>query len=172
MKGLSTDLGTVFLFGRARAIFSMSGAKPWSNKRSASSRTKNLTLDSLLRRPDCSMWSSRRPGVWWWCQLGFLGLAMAMNKLTATRMSARRVVSRKVSDFMLVPPITHWTPRPVFWISFSASAWICCAKSRVGETISAETVPPGGSLALRRWMIGSRKATVFPVPVFARANLN
>ena len=127
-------------------ILRMSGKKPMSSMRSASSSTSTST--SPKRASPWLMRSTRRPGV-------------------ATRMS----VPRRSAAFwgsMPTPPTTvvHlWRVLRAIEVQTSS---ICWASSRVGVTTSMSGPWPRSAWG-RRLIEGSRNAAVLPVPVWAAA---
>lgn len=96
-------------------------------------------------------WSNNRPGV-------------------AIRMSqpARMFLS---SESLFVPPMAKQTLYFGRRCSNAVASFaICIANSRVGDMTNKEIPEPGlRFLLMRVWIAGSKKAIVFPVPVFACA---
>ena len=121
----------------------MSRMKPMSSMRSASSRTTTLTR--FKRRAFCSKRSLRRPGV------PMITCGLRFNALICGRMF---IPPRQRAEYM---------PSPLAKPRNSSS--ICTASSRVGAMTRAG---PECLLTCIRWMIGSMKAAVLPVPVLAR----
>mmetsp|Transcript_7686 Transcript_7686/g.17204 ORF Transcript_7686/g.17204 Transcript_7686/m.17204 type:complete len:222 (+) Transcript_7686:579-1244(+) len=138
--------------GVAPKIFAISGSKPMSNIRSASSRTKNCTSFKLTAPISIKSWS--RPGV----AMRTCGLslqAFACGPLGTPPKTASEVILAKLANF---------------WHSAS----ICEASSRVGARTRAkglavwpfESSKPALAMALKA---GRRKPMVFPLPVLATA---
>mmetsp|Transcript_20660 Transcript_20660/g.52706 ORF Transcript_20660/g.52706 Transcript_20660/m.52706 type:complete len:220 (-) Transcript_20660:961-1620(-) len=139
--------------GIAFRIFRIASRKPMSSSWSASSRQTMARFSRRGLKPlVLSKWSCKRPGV-------------------ATRMSIGLRASSPWSPLMLVPPKKHAEPNCGWYLSRSlASSEIWEASSRVGESTMAPTAPPTPPGRPRiSSMMGTRKASVLPVPVRARA---
>ena len=133
-------------FGTCFRTLRISGRKPMSSIRSASSSTRYSRSGSLAY--PYWKWSSNRPGV----------AAMRSTPL-------RNAVS---CGFMPTPPYTAAAFRSVWRASASKSAMIWSASSRVGAMTNARVVPRG--FAMSSCMIGRRNAAVLPLPVAAHAS--
>ncbi len=133
------------LSGSAFRMRRMSGRKPRSSIRSASSSTSTSRLPNLAL--PWLMWSSSRPGV---------ATTISVPPLRAA-----------ACGFWPTPPKMLVTRSGVFLISSSATSSIWAASSRVGASTRARlrrgVAAPESSFSIR----GSRKATVLPEPVAA-----
>mmetsp|Transcript_16551 Transcript_16551/g.55902 ORF Transcript_16551/g.55902 Transcript_16551/m.55902 type:complete len:264 (+) Transcript_16551:836-1627(+) len=140
------------LVAQARMMARSSFSKPWSRRRSPSSRTNASICERQPPKRGESKRSQSRPGV-------------------ATRTSTPRVSMASSRD-LLRPPTTQPTRRPAPSTRRFAWASICCASSRVGERTRTRTPArrrPAASCCTTLASSGSRKATVLPVPVWALA---
>ncbi len=124
---------------------SMSGMKPMSSIRSASSTTMICTPVSIsLPR---SKWSSRRPGV-------------AMSTSTPRSMSLSW-------SLKLTPPMRSAIVSFTFLAYFSKFSATCAASSRVGQSTRLRGIRARARPLLRCVIIGRTNAAVLPVPVWA-----
>ena len=124
----------------------MAGRNPMSSMRSASSRTSTLTWRrSTSLRPRKS---SSRPGV------------------ATSKRAPERIASNW--PFSPTPPITSAAGEIDFPRNCSNCSCTCMASSRVGTSTRASMVRDRGVCSSRS-IIGTRKASVLPVPVWAVA---
>ena len=131
--------------GTSLKMRSMSGMKPMSSIRSASSTTMMLTPVSIsLPR---SKWSSSRPGV-------------------AISTSTPRSISLSWS-LKLTPPMSSAMESLTFFAYFSKFSATWAASSRVGQSTRLRGMRARARPLDRWWIIGSTKAAVLPVPVWA-----
>ena len=132
--------------GRCFSTRRMSGRKPMSSIRSASSSTSTSRPDSAAY--GCLKWSSSRPGV-------------AMMTSTPLRKACS-------CGPIPTPPKTAAPDSGVCTASSRRCSSICAASSRVGVSTSARVTPRG--LSISRCRIGRRNAAVLPLPVIAQAS--
>ena len=131
--------------GRCLRMRLMSGRNPMSSIRSASSSTRYSRCASLAY--GWRKWSSSRPGV-----------------ATMTSTPVRNACS---CGPMPMPPNTAAAVMGVCTATSLRSSTIWAASSRVGVITSARVTPRFSSI---RWCrMGSRKASVLPLPVWAQA---
>ncbi len=126
-------------------IFSMSGMKPMSSIRSASSTTM-IWMPVSISLPR-SKWSISRPGV-------------------AIRTSTPRSISCSWG-LKFTPPINSAIVSLWYLPYFSKFSATCAASSRVGQRISERGMRARARPLASMWIIGSVKPAVFPVPVCA-----
>ena len=144
--GMVAEKNRVCFFGGViLKMRSMSGMKPMSSMRSASSTTRNCT--PVIRSLPRSKWSSRRPGV-------------AIS--TSTPRSS--FFSWSPND---TPPISsaHESLVPLAYFSKLAATW--SASSRVGAMTRARGMRALARPDCKRSISGRVKAAVLPVPVWA-----
>ena len=133
--------------GVRATIFFTAGRKPMSSMRSASSSTSTPTW-SMLAWPE-SRRSCRRPGV-------------------ATSTSQPRASAWYWGSYA-TPPTSVTVRCPVCAQMVPATSSICWASSRVGVMTSMSGPSPAPACP-RRLSVGSRNASVLPVPVCAAAS--
>ena len=125
--------------------FAASSIKPWASISSTSSSTRNLTPPKSVL--PFSIWSSSRPGVpistWALPASLFFWVSKSRPPMTAS------VEISSPSSTCFITSLTCW------------------ASSRVGVMTNACTYFLAGSIF---WARGIRKASVLPVPVWARAS--
>ena len=144
--GMVAEKNSVWRAGESRPqIRSISGIKPISSIRSASSMTNTSTaVSSSLPRPK---WSSSRPGV--------------AISTSAPRSSLRNCSSNDT------PPISSATVSLCLVPSSSNACATCAANSRVGSRISERGIRARARPRSSFVSIGSTNDAVLPVPVCA-----
>ena len=154
-RPLPSAPGTDLFGGSFAMIRWMSGRKPMSSMRSASSRT-NISTRSRYTTP-CDIRSIRRPGV----------------AMTVSAPFCRAFTCGNCET----PPNTTAKGSPVYFENVAVFSAVCAASSRVGERMSARGCPASWLVA-SGWLlvvpansllrIGSMNAAVLPVPVWAQ----
>ena len=134
------------LFGSLLTMVSMSGMKPMSSMRSASSMTKIFTSFKMIAPR--SNKSSMRPGV---------AIRTSTPLLRASSWS--RILS---------PPMSSAIFRLWLRVYFSKFSAICAANSRVGDNMSERGILARPWPSAKTSIIGSVKLAVLPVPVWAQ----